>query len=60
MGIILQNLYVEGAFDTTLESLGILVAGFNDYRKLRKEDKEAFENDEDSSDADVTNDKKEE
>ena len=33
-GIILKNLYVEGAFDTTLKSMRILIAGFNDYRQL--------------------------
>lgn len=39
VGIILKNLYDEGAFDATLESLGILVAGFNDFRKLQKADR---------------------
>lgn len=40
IGIILINLYEEGAFDTTKESIEILVAGFNSFRRLRKEDVE--------------------
>ena len=38
VGIILVNLYEEGAFDTTRQSLRILVAGFNHFRKIRPED----------------------
>lgn len=38
IGIILVNLYDEGAFDTTRQSLRILVAGFNHFRKIRPED----------------------
>lgn len=38
IGIILVNLYEEGAFDTTRQSLRILVAGFNHFRKIRPED----------------------
>lgn len=48
VGIILKNLYAEGAFDTTLESISILVAGFNRFRKLQQQDKDiitAYEND---------------
>ncbi|MCM1040549.1 MAG: sporulation integral membrane protein YtvI [Ruminococcus sp.] len=39
IGIILINLNEEGVFDTTKESLSILVAGFNKFRRLRPEDK---------------------
>lgn len=38
IGIILVNLYEEGAFDTTRQSLRILVAGFNHFRKIRPDD----------------------
>ncbi len=38
VGIILVNLYEEGAFDTTRQSLRILVAGFNHFRKIRPDD----------------------
>lgn len=38
IGIILVNLYEEGVFDTTRNSLRILVAGFNHFRKIRPED----------------------
>lgn len=38
IGIILINLYEEGVFDTTRQSLQILVAGFNRFRKIRAED----------------------
>ena len=38
IGIIVVNLYEEGAFDTTRQSLRILVAGFNHFRKIRSED----------------------
>ena len=38
IGIILVNLYEEGAFDTTRQSLRILVAGFNHFRRIRTED----------------------
>ena len=38
IGIILLNLYEEGAFDTTRQSLRILVAGFNRFRRIRPED----------------------
>lgn len=40
IGIILMNLYEEGVFDTTKESLKILVAGFNRFRRLHHEDTE--------------------
>ena len=38
IGIILVNLYEEGVFDTTRQSVRILVAGYNHFRKIRPED----------------------
>ena len=38
IGIIVINLYEEGVFDTTKQSIQILAAGFNDFRKIRPED----------------------
>lgn len=38
IGIILINLYEEGVFDTTKESIRILVAGFNGFRRLNNKD----------------------
>lgn len=38
IGIILVNLYEEGVFDTTRQSVQILVAGYNHFRKIRPED----------------------
>lgn len=38
IGIIFVNLYEEGAFETTTQSIKILVAGFNRFRKIRPED----------------------
>lgn len=38
IGIILVNLYEEGVFDTTKQSIQILVAGFNRFRKIRPAD----------------------
>lgn len=38
IGIILVNLYEAGAFDTTRQSLRILAAGFNHFRRIRPED----------------------
>lgn len=38
IGIIILNLYEEGVFDTTKQSIQILVAGFNRFRKIRPED----------------------
>ncbi|MDE6749595.1 MAG: sporulation integral membrane protein YtvI [Lachnospiraceae bacterium] len=40
IGIIFINLYEEGVFDTTKESLRILVAGFNRFRRLDNTDKQ--------------------
>lgn len=38
IGIIVINLYEEGVFDTTKQSIRILVAGFNKFRRIRPED----------------------
>ena len=38
IGIIVVNLYEEGVFDTTKQSIEILAAGFNRFRKIRPED----------------------
>lgn len=38
IGIIVINLYEEGVFDTTRQSVQILVAGFNKFRRIRPED----------------------
>lgn len=43
IGIILLNLYEEGAFDTTRQSIRILVAGYNHFRKIRPEDMKVVE-----------------
>lgn len=38
IGLIIINLFKEGAFATTVDSIRILSAGFNNFRKLRPED----------------------
>lgn len=38
-GIILVNMYQAGFFETTIDSVRILVYGFNHFRRLDKEDK---------------------
>ncbi len=38
IGIILVNMYEEGVFDTTINSLKILLAGINNFRRLEEED----------------------
>ena len=43
IGIIVVNLYEEGVFDTTMQSLRILFVGFNRFRKLRAEDTELID-----------------
>ena len=43
IGIILVNMYEEGVFDTTINSLRILVAGINNFRRLEKEDMAGLE-----------------
>ena len=39
-GIIVANMYQAGFFDTTIDSVQILVHGFNRFRRLTPEDKE--------------------
>lgn len=43
VGIIVLNLYEEGVFDTTLNSLQILYVGISNFRKLTAEDMEEVE-----------------
>lgn len=43
LGLILYTMYEEGAFDTTKNSVLILVAGINRFRRLQKEDLEEVE-----------------
>lgn len=38
LALVLMMLYQEGAFDTTKDSIRILVAGFNNFRRLSDED----------------------
>ena len=40
LGIIIYTMYQEGAFDTSVNSLKILVAGVNNFRRLTEEDME--------------------
>ncbi|MCR5798991.1 MAG: sporulation integral membrane protein YtvI [Lachnospiraceae bacterium] len=42
IGIILKNLYEEGAFNTTFESISILFAGFNNFRRFGDSDREVI------------------
>ncbi len=44
VGLIVYNMYTEGAFDTTKNSVLILVAGVNHFRKLEKQDMVHVEN----------------
>lgn len=43
IGIILWTLYKEGAFDTTKNSIRILIAGMNRFRRLTPQDKSIIE-----------------
>ncbi|MBR5247515.1 MAG: sporulation integral membrane protein YtvI [Lachnospiraceae bacterium] len=43
LGLLLYTLYEEGAFDTTKNSLLILIAGINRFRKLKPHDLEEVE-----------------
>lgn len=43
LGLLLYTLYKEGAFDTTKNSLLILIAGINRFRKLKPQDLEDVE-----------------
>lgn len=38
IGIIVVNMYQEGVFDTTINSIRILLAGINNFRRLEDED----------------------
>lgn len=38
LGILVYSMYQEGAFETTKNSVMILVAGINKFRRLGKED----------------------
>ena len=38
VGLLVYTLYEDGAFDTTRQSLKILAAGFNKFRRIRPED----------------------
>lgn len=44
LGILIYTMYKEGAFDTTKNSLLILITGINRFRRLKKEDLEDVEN----------------
>ncbi len=41
LGMLLSNMYQEGVFDTTKNSITILVSGLNRFRELQPEDLEA-------------------
>lgn len=43
IGLIVVNMYEEGAFETTKNSIRILVAGLNRFRRLEPEDMEVVE-----------------
>ena len=38
LGLLVYTMYEEGAFDTTVDSMKILVYGINRFRKLKEED----------------------
>ena len=38
VGIVVQKMFEAGLFDTTIDSVRILLYGFNHFRKLEKED----------------------
>ena len=38
IGLIVYTMYQEGAFDTSVNSMKILVAGINNFRRLTDED----------------------
>lgn len=40
IGIVVVNMYEAGLFETTMDSIRILIRGFNRFRKLNKEDLE--------------------
>lgn len=43
LGMLLATMYQEGVFDTTKNSIAILVSGLNHFRKLKPEDLEVVE-----------------
>lgn len=43
LGMLVSTMYQEGAFDTTKNSIAILVSGLNRFRKLQPEDLEVVE-----------------
>ena len=43
LGLLLYSMYEEGAFDTTKNSVLILIAGINRFRRLKPQDLEAVE-----------------
>ena len=45
VGYVLLNLYQAGLFDTPIESVKILIRGFNDYRKIDQGEKKENEKD---------------
>ena len=38
LGLLIYTMYQEGAFDTTKNSILMLVSGINGFRRLKKED----------------------
>lgn len=44
IGLIVVTMYEEGAFDTTKNSIGIIVKGLNNFRRLTEKDMEETEN----------------
>ncbi len=45
LGLIVYTMYDEGVFDTTKNSIMILVSGINSFRRLKKEDLEVIRHD---------------
>ncbi|MDE7222465.1 MAG: sporulation integral membrane protein YtvI [Acetatifactor sp.] len=43
LGMLVSTMYQEGAFDTTKNSIAILISGLNHFRKLQPEDLEVVE-----------------
>lgn len=43
LGMLLSTMYQEGAFDTTKNSIAILISGLNHFRRLQPEDLEVVE-----------------
>ncbi len=53
VGLLVYTLYEDGAFDTTKNSILILAAGVNRFRRLEKEDLSELDNQTDSNDKDT-------